>query len=593
MISPRRRRTAFGALSIAAIVSLTACASADPITTGSRPNAPTASSSPSHSAETDPAKLAVALDTLPGFAAATNDGGGIFSRSEVDSNGRVTWKVLDGANKVIPDYRGTGPVAFGDPSTYTKIPGVLTFRGNNFRDAPTYGTADITDKKLQVVWARAVGDVYAEKSYWAGAGWTGQPLLVNWPKATKEAMSLSPDQINDPKFVEVVYPVVDGKVYRLDLATGTDTKPPIDVGFAFKGTGSIDPRGYPLLYSGMGLNENGAKTGEWRYRIFDLIQNKEVSGWSGADSAAPREWKPPEETGVWGAFDSSALVNAATDTLIEPGENGLVYKVKLNAKFDPVAKTVSVKPEFTKLSYDTPDSSRHGIESSAAAWRNLMVAGDNDGNIVCWDATTMQVVWTRPTGDDTDATIVLEESDGVPYLYTGNEMDKRGEGTDGKGKDGAKSGPITIQKLDARTGKQVWSYSIDAIYNKAANGGLMATPVLGTGEVADLVFFNIAKTGSDARGTLVALDKKTGAVAWKRDMAHFGWSSPVLVTGDDGHSYGIVGDSSGLLHLFNPNTGADYSTLQLSKNIEATPAVYGNMLVVGTYAKLLYGIRIS
>lgn len=593
MISPRRRRTAFGALSIAAIVSLTACAAADSITTGSRPNAPTASSSPSHSTETDPAKLAVALDTLPGFTAATNDGGGIFSRSEVDSTGRVTWKVLDGANKVIPDYRGTGPVAFGDSSTYTKIPGVLTFRGNNFRNAPTYGTADIKDKKLQVVWARAAGDVYAEKSYWAGAGWTGQPLLVNWPKATKQAMGLSQAQIDDNGFVEVVYPVVDGKVYRLDLATGTDTKPPIDVGFAFKGTGSIDPRGYPLLYSGMGLNENGAKTGEWRYRIFDLIQNKEVSGWSGADPAAPREWKPPEETGVWGAFDSSALVNAATDTLIEPGENGLVYKVKLNAKFDPVAKTVSVKPEFTKLSYDTPDSSRHGIESSAAAWRNLMVAGDNDGNIVCWDATTMQVVWTRPTGDDTDATIVMEESDGVPYLYTGNEMDKRGEGTDGKGKDGAKSGPITIQKLDARTGKQVWSYSIDAIYNKAANGGLMATPVLGTGEVSDLVFFNIAKTGSDARGTLVALDKKTGAVAWKRDMAHFGWSSPVLVTGDDGHSYGIVGDSSGLLHLFNPNTGVDYSTLQLSKNIEATPAVYGNMLVVGTYAKLLYGIRIS
>ncbi|MCE1174375.1 MAG: PQQ-binding-like beta-propeller repeat protein, partial [Propionibacteriales bacterium] len=323
------------------------------------------------------------------------------------------------------------------------------------------------------------------------------------------------------------------------------------------------------------------KTGEWRYRIFDLIQNKEVSGWNGADPGSPR--RP-----MWGAFDSSALVNAATDTLIEPAENGLVYKVKLNAKFDPVAKTVSVAPEFTKLDYNTPDSSRHGIESSAAAWRNLMVAGDNDGNIVCWDATTLQVVWTRPTGDDTDATIVMEESDGVPYLYTGNEMDKRGVG-----EHGAKSGPITIQKLDVRTGKQVWKYTIDAVYNEAANGGLMATPVLGTGEVSDLVFFQIAKTGSDARGTLLALDKKTGAVAWKRDLAHFGWSSPVLVTGADGHSYGIVGDSSGLLHLFNPNTGVDYSTLQLSKNIEATPAVYGNMLVVGTYSKLLYGIKIS
>lgn len=121
----------------------------------------------------------------------------------------------------------------------------------------------------------------------------------------------------------------------------------------------------------------------------------------------------------------------------------------------------------------------------------------------------------------------------------------------------------------------------------------MATPLLGTGDVSDLVFFNIAKTGSDATGTLVALDKKTGAVVWQRSLSAFSWSSPLLLTGTDGHTYGVIGDSRGLLHLFNPNTGEDYSTLQLSQNIEASPAAYGNMLVVGTYAKLLYGIKVS
>ncbi len=583
---PRRRLVTPAALLLAGTMALTACAGADPITVGSRPHAgePVATAS---SGETDPTKLAVALDTLPGWTAPTAMGAGEFARPEVDGPGKVTWKVLNADNQVLPDYRGSGPVAFGDSSTYTKIPGVLAFRGNNFRNAPNYGTAAVSSKKLQVIWARATGDVKAEGSYWAGAGWTGQPLLVNWPKATKQAMGLSQAQIDDNSFVEVVYPVVDGKVYRLDLATGTDTKPPIDVGFAFKGTGSIDPRGYPLLYAGMGLNENGPKKGEWRYRIFDLIQNKEVSGWSGNDPVAPREWEPPE-TGVWGAFDSSALVNAATDTLIEPGENGLVYKVKLNARFDPTAKTVSVAPEFIKLSYDTPDSSRHGIESSVAAWRNLMFAGDNDGNIVCWDATTMQVVWVRPTGDDTDATIVVEDTPDGPFLYTGNEMDKRGEAPNK-----ANSGPIAMTKLNGLTGEQVWSYSLDAVYNKAVNGGVMATPVFGTGEVSDLIFFSVAKTGSDSRGSLVALDRRSGTVAWERKLAAFGWSSPVMITGDDGHTYGAVGDSSGLLHLFNPATGVDYSTLQLSKNIEASPAVYGNTLVVGTYAKLLYGIRIS
>ncbi|HEY3406946.1 MAG TPA: PQQ-binding-like beta-propeller repeat protein [Propionicimonas sp.] len=568
------------ALASAALLTLVACSSPDEIANGPRPNSPTSTTSPSRSSESDPVHLALHLSALPGYTAPTAVGNGAFTRPMVDSSGNVDWKVLDGTNQVIKDYQGTGPVAFGDPSVYTKIPGVLTFRGNNFRDAPVYGTTDVTEKKLQVAWTQDTGDVYAEGSHWAGAGWTGQPLLVNWPTATKQAMGLTQAQIDDPNFVEVIYPVVDGNVYRLDLATGDQTKPPINVGWAFKGTGSIDPRGYPLLYSGMGLNENGAAKGVWRYRIFDLIQNKEVSGWNGSDLGAPRDW---------GAFDSSALVNAATDTLIEPAENGLVYKVKLNATFDPMAKTVSVNPEFTKLNYNTPASSRHGIESSAAAYRNLMFAGDNDGNIICWDATTLQVVWVRPTGDDTDATIVLDDSQtGGPYIYTGNEMDKRGEG------DNAPThGLVTIQKINALTGKQVWQYQVDAVYNKAVNGGLLATPVLGTGEVSDLVLFNIAKTGSDKQGNLVALDKKTGAVVWNRTLSHFGWSSPVLLTGKDGHTYGVVGDSGGVLHLFDPNTGKDFSTLQLSQNIEASPAVYGNMLVVGTYAKKLYGIRIS
>lgn len=573
----RGRRVGIVAVAAVVLTGITACSAPDVVTPGQRPNAPTSASTRSPSRETDPAKLALDLANLPGFTAPTSDGSGVFSRPLVDADGTVTWKVLDGANQVIPQYDPTQPVAFGDSSVYTEIPGVLTFRGNNYRDAPVYGTSDVTEKKLQVVWTHDTGDVSAEGSHWAGAGWTGQPLLVNWPTHAKAAMGFEASVVSDQAFVEVLYPVVDGKVYRMDLATGRDVKPPMDTGFAFKGTGSVDPRGYPLLYAGMGLNENGDNTGAWRYRIFDLIQNKEVSGWEGTDAGAPREW---------GAFDSSALVNAATDTLIEPAENGLVYKVKLNATYDPGAKRVSVDPQITKMTYSTADSSRHGIESSAAAYRNLVFAGDNDGNIVCWDATTLQVVWVRPTGDDTDATIVLDATDEGPFLFTGNEMDKRGEA-------GATSGSITIQKINALTGQQVWQWQTDALYDKAVNGGLMATPVLGTGEVADLVFFNVAKTLSQKQGSLVALDRKTGTLAWRRDLPTFSWSSPLLLTGKDGHSYGIVGDSSGLLHLFDPNTGRDYSTLQLSKNIEATPAVYGNMLVVGTYAKKLYGVRIS
>ncbi len=98
------------------------------------------------------------------------------------------------------------------------------------------------------------------------------------------------------------------------------------MGWGFKGTASVDPRGYPLLYAGQGLNDTNGTIGPWRYRVFDLIQNKEVWHISGLDAAAPRH--------DWGAFDSSALINARTDTLIQPAENGLIYKVKLNASYD-------------------------------------------------------------------------------------------------------------------------------------------------------------------------------------------------------------------------------------------------------------------
>ena len=39
-----------------------------------------------------------------------------------------------------------------------------------------------------------------------------------------------------------------------------------------KETASVDPKGYPLLYAGQGLNDTNGRKGPFRYRIFDLIQ---------------------------------------------------------------------------------------------------------------------------------------------------------------------------------------------------------------------------------------------------------------------------------------------------------------------------------
>ena len=278
-------------------------------------------------------------------------------------------------------------------------------------------------------------------------------------------------------------------------------------------------------------------------------------------------------------------MNKATDTLIEPAENGLIYKVKLNAKFDAAAKTVSIDPQVTKMVYASTDSSKHGIENSAVAYRNLMFAADNDGNLFCWDATTLQIVWMRNVGDDTDASLVLDATaDGV-FLYTGNEVDTRG----------ANGGEriTNIRKINALTGEQVWQYDIPSYYDPAVNGGVLGTPIVGQGAMGDMVIFNVARTTAPREGDLVALDKVTGKVIWRRHLSNYSWSSPTLITGADGTQYGVVPDSDGTIHLFDPMTGEDLSTLQLGKNTESTISAYNDMLVVASYDRHIYGIRIK
>ncbi len=556
--------------------SLAACGNT--VSVDVRPNRPTPGAS-SAAASSFPSG-SISLASLPGYTAPAFPGDGVYSRPMTGSPGSVRWQVFDANSRPLTPYQPADSVAWGAASDYTKIPGVLAWRGNNARTAPTYGTANVTAKKLQVVWTQPIGAVKADGSYFPGAGWTGQPLLVNWPNATKKAMGLAAKYAEDPGFVEVVYPVFDGNIYRLDLATGAQTRAPIVSGWGFKGTGSIDPRGYPLLYAGQGLNQNGSSTGPWEYRIFDLIQNKQISQISGTDEVSHRA----HPTG-WGAFDSSALVNATSDTLIEPGENGVIYKVKLNSHFDAEAKKVSISPQVTKMVYSTPNSEQYGIESSSAAWHNLMWATDNDGNLICWDANTLQILWSREVVDNDDSTVVLDDSTGVPYLYTGNSVGQRGA---------QRSNQVTsLRKVNGLTGQIMWQYELPSYYDFAVKGGLLSTPLLGQGEDADMVIFNVGKTTSPSEGTLVALDKASGTVIWSRSLAHYSWSSPVMIHGTDGHEYGVFGDSAGLLHLFDPATGTDYSTVDLGMNVEASVAAYGNMIVIASYDQKIFGIKLT
>jgi outer membrane protein assembly factor BamB len=149
-----------------------------------------------------------------------------------------------------------------------------------------------------------------------------------------------------------------------------------------------------------------------------------------------------------------------------------------------------------------------------------------------------------------------------------------------------------IRKYDALSGKMIWQVDVPCIYQYYINGGALSTPLIGKDDISDLVIFNIALTGSSQSGKLLALDKATGKTVWERKLASYSWSSPVDLLSQDGKTYGLLCDFSGLMRLFDPKTGKDLDTVSLGGNIESSPAVYGDMIVVGSYAKKLFGIRI-
>ena len=504
----------------------------------------------------------------------------------------------------VTSYNREDKINFDQGKDYTELEGVITFAGNNYRNTFTYGTLAQAPKTLTKEWHVPVGF----NDTWGGVGWTGMPLLVKWPDATKQVMGLNDTAKANKDLVEVIYPTLDGKIYFLDLATGTATRNPINIGVSTKGTGSIDPRGYPILYTGQGLETMNKKAVPVKFRAINLITNSVM--WSfGQQTADPFAYRRS-----WQAYDSSALVDAKSDTLIEPGENGILYTYKLNTKYDEKAGTLTMTPgEPVKYRYKTKDygeadTSRRwwGIENSIATWRNYAFFTDNGGILQCVDMNTMTLVYAIDVLDDSDTSLVLEED--IPnntfYLYTANEVDKQPT------KNGV--GSTYHRKIDGPTGKILWEKKWDAsVGNASSNGGTLTTPHVGKPGsnisnlviyASDLVPVTVQKSDGTKSivygGRIVAYDKTSSDVVWQIETQDDYWSSPVVVYTEDGNGYLVQADRGGHIKLYDAKTKELLNTLDLGARIESTPSVYGDMLVVGTrggknIGPEIYGIKIN
>lgn len=476
-------------------------------------------------------------------------------------------------------YRAKQEISFEQGENYTQAEGILTFRGNNFRDNPVLGTVDFKQNKLTADWTYQTGKLTSQGKTWTGSGWTGQPLVVKWPRATKQIMNMYSWAKEDDSLVEVIYACLDGNIYFLDMKTGKQTRDTLNIGYTFKGAGALDPRGYPIMYVGSGYNSSKGKS---RVFVISLIDGSVLYTFGDSDPFSLR--------GSLSFFDSSALVDAETDTLIYPGENGILYLIHLGTKYDEVQGTLSINPDrIVKWHYQgiRTSTSKYwlGMEDSAVIYKGYLYIQDNGGHFMCLNLNTLQLVWVQDCLDDSNGSPVMSIEDGKVYLYASTSFHF--------GWRSSSAAPIPIWKIDAETGKIIWKTEYSCRSVSDLSGGVQSTIALGKNNLSDNIYVTVSRTGGLTKGVLACLDKKTGKINWEHKAA-YAWSSPVCVYDQKGEGKVIYATSAGMMYLLDGATGEVNDELRVSGGcIEASPVAYEDRLVIGTRGCRICGVKIK
>jgi len=445
-----------------------------------------------------------------------------------------------------PPFRGwVDPASSGRPFPDATVEGLLTFRGNPTRSY--YGEGPVPARPREQ-WTYPGGAMCSESTdgegtrTWCGTGWTGEPAVFDRDGRTW-----------------VVFGGYDRAVHFVDAATGQDIIPPFPTGDLIKGSVSIDPEGYPLVYF-------GSRDNYLRVVAFDRPQPTEL--WSlSADAVSPTMWNDD--------WDGSPLVLG--DWLLEGGENSQFHIVRLHRGYgaDGLAQ---VAPQ---LVYNTPGwddqllaelgDSDVSIENSVAVSGNVVYFANSGGLVQGWDLTGFkggrqpQRVFRFWTGDDTDASVVVDERG---FLYVGSEWERHN----------ARAAEVgQIMKLDPRRPNDPLVWSI-------ADQGADVAGVWGTAALyRDLVI--VPTNGGSVKG----IDRRTGQVRWELQLPGPTWQSPVVV--DD---VLIYGDCNGVLHAYDVRDThrppRELWTITLGGCIESTPAVWHGQIFVGTRAGLFHAI---
>ena len=433
------------------------------------------------------------------------------------------------------------------PQSGFERPGLLTFRGSPTRTY--YGEGPVPERP-EVLWSYpgssggmcAQSSVGGESRTWCGSGWTGEPAVFEHEGRTW-----------------VVFGAYDRSVHFVDYDTGEDILPPFPTGDIIKGSVTVDPDGFPIVYS-------GSRDDEYHVIAFDRPEPTEL--WSlSADAVSPTMWNND--------WDGSGLV--IDDYLYEGGENSQFHIVKLNRAYgadglvtvDP--HLVFNTPGWDQELLDNIDNNEVSIENSVAIDGGVVYFANSGGLVQGWDISGIAAgvdptrVFRFWTGDDTDASVVIDEEG---FLYVASEFE-RGN---------ARSREVgQLMKLDPRNAADPLVWSVADQDTRPA--GFWATPALHDGVV-------IAPNNG---GDILGVDAATGAELWRFHLPGPTWQSPVVV--DD---VLIQGDCEGVLHGYDVSdprvAPVELWTVALGGCIESTPAVWHGRIFVATRAGRFWSI---
>lgn len=438
---------------------------------------------------------------------------------------------------VVPDW------TVGRP--WGEVTGLTMFRGNPTRT--WYGTGPVPSRP-ETLWSypgsgRMCGQssVGGEVSTWCGTGWTGQPVV--WDR---------PDGVT-----EVIFGAYDKSVHFLDASDGSQTRPSFPTGDIIKGSVTLDPDGYPLLYTGSRDN---------KLRVIALDRERPTELWS-LDARVVN--------GIWNDdWDGNPVV--VDDILYEGGENSWFFAIELNRAYDGEGQaTVSPEILVSMPGYTDGLISLVGrnvsIESSPAVFEERVYFANSGGRVVGLDVSNVRegeapIVFDYWVGDDVDATIVID-SDGMLYVAVEDER---------KNERAAELGQLV--KLDPYTDDDPYLWGVEDS-GGAGVGGFWATPALGDGVVY----------ATSHTGRIIGVDTDTGEVVWEESVAHHSWASPVIV--DDVLVAATCAGTLEAYSLAEPRRPSHLWTFQVSEScIESTPAVWDGTVYVGSRDGLFYAV---